>query len=195
MVTPRGRRPGKHDTRADVLEAARAAFREEGYDGTTIRSIARRAGVDPALVHHYFGDKASLFVAVVDLARDPRDVSRQVDAALAEHGAALVRAFLDLWEGPESSGAPGSSFVALVQATSAAPATADAVREFLSERVWNGAGHAPDGSWAPALLCSQLAGLAWARYVLRVDPLASSSLDEIAALVGPTLDRYALLGE
>src|SRR5207244_8003118 len=112
MVTPPlGRRPGKRDTRTEIIAAAREAFRADGYDGTTMRSVARRAGVDPSLVHHYFGDKAGLFVAVMDLAHDPRQVSEQLALRPGPKGAGLVLAFLDIWEGPASTGEPGSSFV------------------------------------------------------------------------------------
>ena len=70
----RGRRPGAPDTRAAVLEAARSAFADKGFAGTTIRSVAAAAGVDAALVHHYFGTKDDLFLAAMELPVDPREV-------------------------------------------------------------------------------------------------------------------------
>jgi len=188
MVTPRGRRPGKRDTRAEILDAARQAFRAEGYDRATIRSVARRAAVDPSLVHHYFGDKAGLFVAAMDLARDPRQVAEQLSREGGPKGVGLVLAFLAIWEGPRSTGEPGSAFVAMVQAASTAPEVATALREFLSERVWRPEGGEP--AWAPALVSSQLAGIGWARYIMRVEPIASATPEEVAAFVGPTIDRY-----
>lgn len=189
MVTaPLGRRPGKRDTRTEIIAAAREAFRADGYDGTTMRSVARRAGVDPSLVHHYFGDKAGLFVAVMDLAHDPRQVSEQLALRAGPKGAGLVLAFLDIWEGPASTGEPGSSFVAMMQAASSAPEVATALREFLTERVWRPEGGTPD--WGSALVATQLAGVGWARYIMRVEPIASATPEEVAALVGPTIDRY-----
>ena len=194
MVTPPlGRRPGKRDTRTEIVAAAREAFRTDGYDGTTMRSVARRAGVDPSLVHHYFGDKAGLFVAVMDLAHDPRRVSEQLALGAGPKGAGLVLAFLDIWEGPASTGEPGSGFVAMVQAASSAPEVATALREFLTERVWRPEGGAP--SWGPALVSVQLAGVGWARYIMRVEPIASASPEEVAALVGPTIDGYMAGGQ
>ena len=75
MTRPsRGRRPGAPDTRAAVLAAARAAFAAKGFGGTTIRAVAADAGVDPALVHHYFGTKDDLFLAAMELPVDPREV-------------------------------------------------------------------------------------------------------------------------
>jgi AcrR family transcriptional regulator len=79
-MTPVGRRPGRRDTRAEIVDAARAAFTERGYDGASLRGIAREAGVDPSLVHHYFDGKAALFVAALDLPADPRAVKEQVEA-------------------------------------------------------------------------------------------------------------------
>ena len=69
-----GRRPGNVDTRGEIVEAAKRVFADKGYDGTSLRGVAREAGVDPALVHHYFDGKASLFVAAMALPFDPRQV-------------------------------------------------------------------------------------------------------------------------
>jgi AcrR family transcriptional regulator len=89
-VVPAGRRPGGPDTRAEILEAARRAFEDEEYERASIGGIARLAGVDPALVHHYFGDKAMLFVELVHLARDPRDVVERMHAEGPVTGARIV---------------------------------------------------------------------------------------------------------
>ena len=74
MSGRRGRRPGAPDTRAAILAAARSRFAEHGYAGTTIRAVATDAGVDAALVHHYFGTKDELFLAALELPVDPRQV-------------------------------------------------------------------------------------------------------------------------
>src|ERR1700722_2558299 len=73
-----GRRPGKSVTRADIIEAAAACFTEEGYEKASLRGIARRAGVDPALVHHFFGGKSELFMATLSIRRDPSDIFDEV---------------------------------------------------------------------------------------------------------------------
>ena len=67
-----GRRPGNADTRGEIVEAAKRVFAAKGYDGASLRAVAREAQVDPALVHHYFDGKASLFVAAMALPFDPR---------------------------------------------------------------------------------------------------------------------------
>ncbi len=185
---PRGRRPGGQDTRAAIVAAARACFTEVGYERASLRAIARRAGVDPALVHHYFDGKPALFVEVLHMAADPRRIAERLHIEPGrEKGSKLVAAFLGMWE-------PGPRFISLVQAVSGSPDAADGLREFLSERVWSFvAGAEPDGDGVPvrrALIASQLFGVGWTRYVLRLEPFASASIEQVAAWVGPTIDRY-----
>jgi AcrR family transcriptional regulator len=180
----RGRRPGQPNTRAQIVEAARECFADLGYTAASIRAIAARAGVDPALVHHYFtGGKAALFTEALRLRRDPRLVVEELTAS-GGGGAAVVRGFLGLWE--EDA---GGAFISVVQAMVTSPAIADAVREYLADRIWSQ--KAPPDDVRRALVSSQLMGLAWTRYVLRLEPLASADIDTVAALVGPTIDRYA----
>jgi len=189
-VSPAGRRPGGADTRAQILEAARAEFGEHGYTAATVRQVARRARVDPALVYHYFADKAGLFVACLDLPADPGDVQLQARAGGDLDGARIAERFLAQWE--ETEAEIGKPFVTLTQAVSSSPEVARAVREFLTERVW---ARVPDsGSDAAArttaLVSSQLLGAAWARYVIRMEPFASASRSDVAAWIGPTIEAY-----
>jgi AcrR family transcriptional regulator len=188
-----GRRAGNRDTRAEILGAAQASFAEVGYDRSTIRGIARRAGVDPALVHHYFGGKPSLFVEVLHLSRDPRAVMEELEHSgpRPDAGSRLLVAFLDLFEPAE--GHSPSPFVILMQAMTASPAAADGLREFLMDRVWSRVGldRDPDErALRQGLVASQLFGVAWDRYLLRLEPFVSASPQQIATWVGPTLDRY-----
>jgi AcrR family transcriptional regulator len=189
-VSPAGRRPGGADTRAQILEAARAEFGENGYTAATVRQVARRARVDPALVYHYFADKAGLFVACLNLPADPGDVQIQARAGGGLDGARIVERFLAQWE--EGEAEPGKPFVTLTQAVSSSPEVARAVREFVTERVW--ARVPASGSEAAArttaLVSSQLLGAAWARYVIRMEPFASASRSEVAAWIGPTIEAY-----
>jgi AcrR family transcriptional regulator len=192
-----GRRPGKADTRAHILEAARESFAEHGYSRASLRGIARRAEVDPALVHHYFACKAELFIEAVRLPVDPRAVQEAAAESTAPgprasfSGARVVEGFLTAWD---RGGAGGASFVTLAQAMCASPEAADSMREFLDERVWRNLelpGPQADSMWRRSLVSSQLAGLAWARYVLRVEPLASATPAEVAEWAGPVIDWYA----
>ncbi len=102
-MTRRGPRAGTSDTREAILEAARATFAEAGYDRATIRRIAATAGVDPALVHHYFGSKEDLFAAAVHLPLRPEQVVAEVFAAgVAAAAPRLATLFFRIWETPET---------------------------------------------------------------------------------------------
>ena len=186
-----GRRPGKVDTKGDIIEAARRVFARKGYDGASLRAIAREAGVDPALVHHYFDGKASLFVAAMALPFDPRAVKDGAGTG-AKVGGPDVESFLAMWDRAEGT---GSDFASCAAAMAASPAVADTVREFVAERVWSVLIPNPGESEAVtarrrALVSAQLMGLAFTRYILRVPPVSTASPRQIARWVGPTLRRY-----
>ena len=186
-----GRRPGNADTRGEIIEAAKRVFAAKGYDGTSLRAVARDAGVDPALVHHYFDGKASLFVAAMALPFDPRAV--KTHASSAEYsGARTIESFLTMWDLAEGS---GSSFGSCVAAMAASANVADAMREFVAERVWSSVRRNEGESDALAkrrvsMVSSQLMGLAFTRYILRVPPMSTATPRQIGRWVGPTLDRY-----
>jgi AcrR family transcriptional regulator len=190
-VSAVGRRPGNADTRGEIVDAAKRVFAAKGYDGASLRGVAREAGVDPSLVHHYFDGKASLFVAAMALPFDPRQV-REHAAADEYSGARTIEAFLTMWDQAEGT---GSSFASCVSAMAASPTVADGMREFVADRVWNvvkrnvGEGEAL-ARRRTAMVSSQLMGLAFARYILRVPPMSTASPKQIARWVGPTLDRY-----
>ena len=189
-MSPAGRRPGFPETREAILAAAREEFAAAGYAAASIRRVARRACVDPALVYHYFAGKPELFVACLQLPADPWQVSDEARRGPLD-GARVVERFLAQWE--EDPADPGRSFVTLVQAVSSAPEAARALREFLTGRVWahHRQGDADAAARTAALVSSQLLGTAWARYVIRMEPFASASRAQLAAWVGPTIEAYA----
>jgi len=174
-----------------VLAAARTAFADRGYDGASIRGIATAAGVDPALVHHYFGTKDALFVAAVQAPVDPDDFLPEVLAAPPEErGTAVVRMVLHVWDGPGRS-----AVLALVRSAVNHEWSARLLREFVLAKIVRrvvGSVEMPreEREARGALVASQVAGLVMMRYVLRLEPLASASPDEVAAAVGPTVQRY-----
>ncbi len=196
-MSPRGRRPGSEDTRELIVDAARVEFAGQGYDGTSLRAVARRAGVDPALVHHYFEGKASLFAAIMQVPVDP---SALIDGVLAgprdEVGETLVRTFLTVWDSPE--GQP--RLVALVKSAVTHEDAAKLLREFLSREVFGRvtARLTPEGGipgqaspeLRAGLAGAQMVGLAMMRYVLRFPDVTDASADDIVQLVGPTIQRY-----
>jgi AcrR family transcriptional regulator len=193
-VSAAGRRPGNADTRGDIVEAAKRVFAAKGYDGTSLRAIAREAAVDPALVHHYFDGKASLFVAAMALPFDPRTVAEQTSSTTpsVSVGTRIVVGFLTMWDKAEST---GSSFASCVAAMASSTNVADAMREFVAERVWHDNPANPDETPSVtrqrrALVSSQLMGLAFTRYIQRVPPLSTATPKQIGRWAGPTLDRY-----
>ena len=193
MTAAVGRRPGKADTRGAIVEAAKRVFAAKGYDGATLRAIAREAAVDPTLVHHYFDGKASLFVAAMALPFDPRSVAAHTSSSSqASLGALIIEGFLTMWDRAEGT---GSSFAACAAGMAASTSVADAIREFVAERVW-GNSPASEGesdelvARRRALTSSQLMGLAFTRYILRVPPVSTATPAEIGTWAGPTIDRY-----
>ncbi|MFC8849074.1 MULTISPECIES: TetR family transcriptional regulator [unclassified Micromonospora] len=197
MATTRrtGRRPGNPGTREAILDAARAAFAQRGFDAASIRSIAAAAGVDPALVHHYFGSKDQLFVAAMGAPLDPGELLPQVLAGDADGvGERLVRTFLGVWDSPA-----GTAGVALLRSAVSNEWTARLLREFLVTQVLRRVLHHLDVDPAElplrgSLVASQLIGLALMRHVVRLEPVASAPPETLVAAVGPTIQRY-LRGE
>ena len=185
-----GRRPGDSRTRGDILTAARDAFAERGFDRATIRGIAAAAGVDPALVLHYFGSKEQLFGDALQIPVEPGQVLRRVmDQRIDDMGPTMVRTFLEAWE-PEESRSP---LVAMVRSAMTNETAMTLVREYLGRRVFGPitqALGAPDAELRATLMGSQFIGLAMMRYIARIEPLASASVDELVAAVGPTMQRY-----
>lgn len=191
MTGRRGRRPGRSDTRSDILSAARDAFAEHGYDRATVRDIAARAGVDAAMVHHWYGSKERLFQAAVDVPFDPHELL--LDGApddVAHLGEHVVRTLLRAWDSPR-----GKVALALLRSATGSERAARMLREFMVARVVRPtvARVEPDprrAAWRGSLMASQLAGLVVARYVLRVEPLAGASAETVVGAVGPTIQGY-----
>jgi AcrR family transcriptional regulator len=186
----RGRRPGGADTRGALLNAARAVFAERGFDGATVRLIAERAGVDPAMVNHWFGGKEALFTAALDLPVDPGTLIAQVVPGDPERlGERIVSRFLTVWD--HAGG--GRPLAALIRSVASHETAARMMREFVTRVLVRRvvASVAPDrADLRAALVGSQLIGLGMVRYVLRLEPLASADHPTVIAAVAPTLQRY-----
>ena len=185
----RGRRTGVSGTREAILAAARQSFTTCGYDATTVRAVARDAGVDPALVHYFFGTKDALFAASLELPVNPREVVDELVAGgLDGLGERMVAFLLGVWEEPG-----GSPLLAMLRSAVAHEEAAAMVRQFLGREVIGRlarAVDAPDPELRASLCASQIVGLAVARYIVRIEPLASAEAATVAAWVGPTLQRY-----
>src|SRR5437588_8367328 len=123
-----GRRPGTTETREQILSTARRLFAENGYEGTTIRGIAAEAGVNPALVHHFFGTKEQVFVAALDFPLNPAEVlPRILDGPREELGQRIVRFFLTIWREPSSR----ARLLALIRSATTNEQAAAMFRQFM----------------------------------------------------------------
>jgi AcrR family transcriptional regulator len=186
----RGRRPAGQDTRTALLEAARAVFSESGYDGATVRTIATRAGVDAAMVNHWFGSKEGLFAkAVLQLPFDPDDLVRTLlDGEEVDLGARIVRTFLTRWDGTG-----GEVFQALMRSVAGHEQAGHVLRDLFLRRLFGKlVGQlSQDRTELRASLCaSQLIGIGMIRYVAKFEPLASADIEILVAAVAPNIQRY-----
>ena len=185
-----GRRPGTTITREAILDAARRRFAEAGYEQTSIRAIAADAGVNAALVMHFFGSKEALFQAAVTWPADPAELARLLAAAGPDElGPRLARTFLALWDAPETC----QPMLALLRSAMGDEGFARLLREFVVTQLFShlvGVIEGPDRELRVELCASHLLGVAVMRHVLRAEPVASASIDQLVASVGPVLDRY-----
>jgi AcrR family transcriptional regulator len=184
----RGRRAGGEDTRAALLTAARAVFAEQGYQGATVRAIAARAGVDAAMVNHWFGGKQGLFAAIVELPFDPAELVERVLVgdrdALAER---LIRMFVPVWD------ARDGAFAAVLLSVASQEIAARIMGEFLTTTVFARVAEvigADQPNVRAGLCASQVLGLGLIRYVLKLEPLASADVDTLVTMVAPNLQHY-----
>ncbi|MGA8246632.1 MAG: TetR family transcriptional regulator [Nocardioides sp.] len=188
-AVPRGRRPGAPDTRTAILAAARTSFAEKGFAGTTIRAVAGAAGVDAALVHHYFGTKDDLFVAALELPVDPRTaLAPALVHGPGDAGRRVLSVFVGVWDDPANT----PVLVALAR-TLLDPSASHLMRDGFLPVVLQPVGRSlgldhPD--LRMALVASQLMGIILSRYVLELEPLASMPVETLVATYAPTLQRY-----
>ena len=187
----RGRpRGGESGARERIVSAAVDEFGELGYDGATIRGIAARAGVDGALVHHYFGTKADLFGDAIGAPMRPDvDIPGMLAAPRIDLGERIVRYVLDAWEKPDVQ----KRGVVLLRSAIGNRLTTPLLAGFLSRELLGriaAAIDAPDAELRAGLVASQMAGLLIARYVLKLPALADASVDDLVARVGPTVQQY-----
>lgn len=191
MAPAAGRRPGNPDTRAEILAAAREAFAESGYDRATIRAIAGRAAVDPSLVHHYFGTKETLYAASIELTIIPAEMlGAALEGPRASLGRRLATGFFGVWE----LEGPRHALLGMLRgAMSGDDAAVRPFREFVVETIRTRLAAEMGGEDADLRamgIAGQLVGVAIIRYVARIEPIASASIDELVDLVAPRLQSY-----
>jgi AcrR family transcriptional regulator len=185
-----GRPPGNSRTREEIATAARRHFAELGYERTTIRGIARKAGVDPALVHHFFGSKQKLFLSVTELPFRPEETLPSVLAGRrSEAGLRLARFAVGLLENPEAR----EILTGILRAAVSEPEAAQMARELATEPIVGAIAETLGADDAPLranLISSQSVGLVMARYILRVEPLASMAPDELVETIAPGFQHF-----
>lgn len=189
----RGRPAGQStgQTRDRILAAAREEFSARGYDRTSVRSIARAAGVDAALVHHYFGTKDQVFAAAIELSFAPALAIPDAMAAAGrdEVGERVARFMLGVWENP----ATREPLLAVVRSAVSNEAAAAVFRGLISRRVLApvaGGLDVPDPEVRAQLAAAQLVGIVMLRYVVKVEPIASADTESLIAMVAPAVQRY-----
>lgn len=196
-----GRRAGETRTREAILDAARRSFGEHGYDGATIRGIAAAAGVNPALVHHFYGTKEGLFAAAMKLPVLPSEILARAFAAARDQlgddfpahlGEILVGTMLRAWDVAEVRAA----FLGLLRTAATTEQGLVMLREFVRSTILAslvraaGLGDDAEGRLRAALVASQVVGLGFTRYLMRLEPIASASTEDLVAAIGPTVQRY-----
>ena len=186
-----GRRPGNQDTRGQIITAARHAFAAKGFAGASMRAIAAEAGVDAALIHHYFENKQQLFLATVALPLALPQIVEQVAAGdRGDLGEQLVRTVLGVWDSDLQP-----SLVAAIRTTLTDPALTRSVGEFFTLEV---IGHVlrrddlppEEANRRAGLVASQVLGLVIGRYVLQLPILVNRRTEDLVAEIGPTVQRY-----
>ncbi len=189
--TPRRRRPaGSSGSRERILASARELFARNGIRNTSIRAVAAAAGVDSALVHHYFGTKEKLFAAAVQIPIDPMQVIGPLrEVPVDDLGYALPSMLLPLWDSEV-----GAAFIATLRSILAGEEISlfrtfiqDVIGVEVGPRVDNPAG---SGVIRIQFVASQLVGVVMARYILELEPFASLPPEQIAATIAPNLQRY-----
>lgn len=185
-----GRRAGDSaETRRHILEAAGTLFAQDGYESTSVRAIATAAKVDPALIRHHFGDKESLLAELyIHNTTIPLRLNEAMQAPLEQRGESLTRAYFQLWEEPETR--------TLLTAVVKAATTSERAGKILSSILSGGSPHAQPPNTpaktltsAVALAGTQLFGIVYARYIIKVPAFTQLSIEDLVATVAPVIQQ------
>ncbi|MEH1026159.1 TetR family transcriptional regulator [Micromonospora profundi] len=183
-TAPRTQPRRSDTTRAAILRAARERFAADGYERATIRAIAADAKIDPSMVMRYYGSKEGLFAAAAEFDLRLPDLTAVPAGQLGE---TLVRHFLTRWEGDET-------LVALLRAASTNPGAAERMRGIFADQLTAAVatfGTDPATTARRAgLVASQILGLAFTRYIVRLPPMVDLAPEELVSWIAPTLQRY-----
>lgn len=185
-----GRRPGGPDTRGEIVRAARESFADKGFAATSIRAVARQAGVDAALVHHYFDSKDELFIEAMALPLDPRQVAAAIlDGSREDLGRRIATVFLNVWESDEGQ----QRMKAMLRSVVTSDEVARIMREGMTRMILEPVSRfidVPDAKLRVGLIASHLIGMALTRYVVELEPVASADLDTLVERLAPAIQQY-----
>ncbi|NIK56186.1 TetR family transcriptional regulator [Kribbella shirazensis] len=185
-----GRRPGGPDTRGEILRAARESFADKGFAATSIRAVARQAGVDAALVHHYFGSKDELFIEAMALPLDPRVVAARIlDGTREDLGRRIVAVFLGVWESDEGQ----QRMKAMLRSVVTSDEVARLMREGMTRMILEPVSQflePPDAKLRVGLIASHMIGVALTRYVVELEPVAAADLETLVDRISPAIQQY-----
>jgi AcrR family transcriptional regulator len=189
-VSRTGRRPGGPPTREDILLAARRSFGARGYDATSLRSIAKQADVDPALLVHYFGTKEALFVAALEVTMSPMSMfDGLATVSISEAAELIVQRYLLMLDQEQTR----DVILGLVRSAVSSERAATMLREFLGRAMLSSLtpliDH-PDRQLRASLVAAQLIGIAMLRHVVKADAVASASNEELVSRVAPVIEAY-----
>jgi AcrR family transcriptional regulator len=186
----RGRRQGEPVSRDTVLRAAKRQFAAHGYEKTTLRAIAHDAHVDPAMILYLFGSKAELFRESLRLIVDPDVLVAAVSAGDGDIGSRLVRTYLQIWEQPDTAHTMISMLASATSNSDAHQAFRAFTQDVLLAALSGALGGDEYARLRVMLAVTNMVGTALLRYVMAVPPLATLSVDDVVALIGPTVQRY-----
>ena len=185
-----GRRPGGPDTRGEIVQAARESFADKGFAATSIRAVARQAGVDAALVHHYFASKDELFIEAMAIPVDPRRIAAQiVDGPLDEIGRRIATVFLGVWESPDGQQRMKALFRSVVSSDEVARMMREGITQMIIQPI-SQVLDVPDAQLRVGLVATQLVGVAIVRYLVGLEPVASIDIETLIDRLAPVLQLH-----
>ncbi|MGW6198553.1 TetR/AcrR family transcriptional regulator [Kribbella sp. NPDC055110] len=185
-----GRRPGGPDTRGEIVKSARESFADKGFAATSIRAVARHAGVDAALVHHYFDSKDELFIEAMAIPVDPRRIAAQiVDGPLDEIGRRIATVFLGVWESPDGQQRMKALFRSVVTSDEVARMMREGITQMIIQPI-SQVLDVPDAQLRVGLVATQLVGAAIVRYLVGLEPVASMDIETLIDRLAPVLQLH-----
>jgi len=172
------------------VQAARESFADKGFAATSIRAVARQAGVDAALVHHYFDSKDELFIEAMAIPVDPRRIAAQiVDGPRDEIGRRIATVFLGVWESPDGQQRMKALFRSVVTSDEVARMMREGITQMIIQPI-SQVLDVPDAQLRVGLVATQLVGVAIVRYLVGLEPVASIDIETLIDRLAPVLQLH-----